>query len=1272
MVGMTTPGFPRPDTATHTAVDAPRAVRHGSRGSAILLGCAAGLLGVLLTIGASWWLGELDREQQLNSQVREVERMTAALNSRLEDYRAFARTVAGLFAASEEVTGEEWSRFVSTSGLSQLIERGAFGVVYAPRVDPGQHIEWAERFAEATGRPIGVGTERQDVAFPVQYFAPDYSPLGAAIGRDLLTGTAERDAVTLAMATKRAVLSAPTRFGRVGVENAGAVMVMPVENRVARLGITAHSLSRLEGVVGVVVDYRDWTSSVLAQWSNTYAIELSDPSVGSGEPLMSVPAGYPQIGPIQYVNVANRRLSLRFFSLERRGYQLVETTAMGAGLLLSAGLAWLTYFLLAGRYRAESKVVRVSEELADSERRFALALSATSDGVWEWMPGRQTIFLSAHGHKILFGTTVADGQVSARRVLRQFPVAERGVVLTAIRAHHKQRTLLDVELTMQGAAGRTHYLRVRGQAQWDDLGRVIRLAGAVSDVTDLRRREIDLERTQQFYARVLEILPHPLIIKTRDRRYLMWNEAACELVGMPRERLLGGTTHDVLPDQAGDHDAMDDEVIATGRNVSREFHMRFESTREVDVIVSKAAVPGLDGEPVILTMLSNVTALRRAESALRASLSELDGLFRNSPLGMAMVTKQGVIRRANAAFSRIVGLGEAELIGRTYQELTPARLHQLDREKTIDALRSDAVTPYERAFRRPDGSEVPVVLSGAVVRGNDGEAGVWTVVEDISERKAAEEALRLLNATNKSMVDALPDMLVQFDANLNFVAFHCGNAESLRFQPETVMGKPLREILSKKRYDVFEPLFVKAMAERKVELLEYSAPNGRDEMQHYEARIAPISTGGALVVLRNTTERQRREAALRESESRFRLMADAAPVIIWVGDEEMGVTYFNRRWYDITGARDDGPSANWVAYVHPDDAERVIQIVDHARDKRQAFELECRIRRQDGTYLWLMVVGALRYADSGEFAGFIGCGTDVTEVRQAHQELRRHRDHLAELVSAQTASVLSAKEAAERASEAKSAFLANMSHELRSPMHAVLSYARLGEDKCGRVPIEKTVDYFQRIRTSGERLLVLLNDLLDLAKLEARRMTLERKPVLLQELVADIAKEQEGLCIARQLLLVREVGGKVPAVFVDPVRMGQVVRNLISNAIKFSPHGGQIVLCVSLDHLRAGRRAGDMQEVPAVSLIVSDEGPGVPVDELKTVFDKFVQSSKTSNGAGGTGLGLAICKEIVDAHGGTIHVENGESGGARFVVVLPLNAGHAPADNPNNTEEHFK
>lgn len=302
---------------------------------------------------------------------------------------------------------------------------------------------------------------------------------------------------------------------------------------------------------------------------------------------------------------------------------------------------------------------------------------------------------------------------------------------------------------------------------------------------------------------------------------------------------------------------------------------------------------------------------------------------------------------------------------------------------------------------------------------------------------------------------------------------------------------------------------------------------------------------------------------------------------------------------------------------------------------------------------WFSISGNPRYDDDGRFIGYRGISTNITAYKRLEEELRKHRDDLKSLVEAQTADLVKAKETAERASSAKSDFLANMSHELRTPMHGVLSFARFGRDRAMSLPPEKLREYFDRVYTSGERLLGLLNNLLDLSKLEAGKMPINACSLDMAQLVHEVAADFEIMIAARDQHLRIIDPSSHCIVCGDPVRLAQVLRNLLSNAVKFTPEGGRVTIQFGSTELPAGRRADDSGMVSALRITIADSGIGIPDAELGNIFDKFYQSSKTNTGAGGTGLGLAICEEIVRGHRGTISARNCPEGGAVFDVILP-------------------
>lgn len=279
---------------------------------------------------------------------------------------------------------------------------------------------------------------------------------------------------------------------------------------------------------------------------------------------------------------------------------------------------------------------------------------------------------------------------------------------------------------------------------------------------------------------------------------------------------------------------------------------------------------------------------------------------------------------------------------------------------------------------------------------------------------------------------------------------------------------------------------------------------------------------------------------------------------------------------------------------------------------------------------------------------------DITERIQAAERLQSAHDRLEKEVEQRTADLRKAKEAAETANQAKSDFLANISHELRTPMHHILNYSKYGVEKFDTVQKEKLHHYFSQIRTTGERLLSLLNDLLDLSKLESGTIIYDIKPEDLSSIIINTIKEFSSTSVKRKISALSEFHDMPESVKCDAVRIAQVLRNLLANAIRFTPEGSTVKISAGIsDTIVANRRADDFLR-PSVYVNVDDEGVGIPEIELNAIFDKFFQSSRTKTDAGGTGLGLSICKEIITAHGGEIWAENKIEKGTRFTFTLPL------------------
>ncbi|MCC7116370.1 MAG: response regulator [Burkholderiales bacterium] len=323
-------------------------------------------------------------------------------------------------------------------------------------------------------------------------------------------------------------------------------------------------------------------------------------------------------------------------------------------------------------------------------------------------------------------------------------------------------------------------------------------------------------------------------------------------------------------------------------------------------------------------------------------------------------------------------------------------------------------------------------------------------------------------------------------------------------------------------------------------------------------------------------------------------------------------------------------------------------------------DIEYRIRRPDGGIRWMHSRGSVERGDDGRPTRRIGVVMDVTEKRRIAAELEHHRDHLEELVAERTNELEEARRQAETANAAKSLFLANMSHEIRTPMNGVLGMLEVLE----RTDLDASqTEMLATIRDSGRVLLAIIDDILDLSRIEAGGLAIEPAPMPVGELIAGVRDTLAPLAARRDVALAQGVEADVPPVVVaDALRLRQVLLNLVGNAIKFSGGRAGCPGSVRLDvRLAAG-------PAPRVEFEVTDNGIGMPADVVSRLFSPFMQAeAATTRRYGGSGLGLAICKRLADAMGATIAVASTPDEGSVFTFRLPLvlppaaPAGSAPA-----------
>jgi PAS domain S-box-containing protein len=409
----------------------------------------------------------------------------------------------------------------------------------------------------------------------------------------------------------------------------------------------------------------------------------------------------------------------------------------------------------------------------------------------------------------------------------------------------------------------------------------------------------------------------------------------------------------------------------------------------------------------------------------------------------------------------------------------------------------------------------------------------------------------------------------------------------------------------------------------------------------------------ALYASNINSERKQAKKALLKSEERYRRITDAVTGYIYTVQVEEGKvtgTKHSETCIAVTGYTQRDFQTDdylWFKVIMKDDRDQVRLQSENILLGKKVKAFEHRIIRKDGEERWVLNTIIPEYDDEETLVSYDGLIQDITDRKRAEEALQNAYDELEKEVEKRTIDYKNAKEEAEFANSAKSEFLSNISHEIRTPMHQILSYSKFGIDKTDNAKKEKLLHYFSKIDTIGRNLLSLLNNLLDLSKLESGKMDYDMQKKDLKVIIDIVSNEFLSLITEKGLLL-KTVENNIPTEIVcDEDKIGQVIRNLLSNAIKFTQKEKKITISIEQHQI-------DNKSIPALLVNVSDQGLGIPENELNTVFDKFVQSSKTKTGAGGTGLGLAICKEIIKAHNGKIWAENNLEGGSTFCFMLPF------------------
>ena len=637
---------------------------------------------------------------------------------------------------------------------------------------------------------------------------------------------------------------------------------------------------------------------------------------------------------------------------------------------------------------------------------------------------------------------------------------------------------------------------------------------------------------------------------------------------------------------------------------------------------------------------TDVTEAKESEKILLES--ELrNRLIMNAALdAIIQIDSAGKITFWNPQAEHIFGWKKSEILGKTLQETIIPSQH---REAHTNAIYHHNPTSESRVMNRQmelpaidkQGRQLTIELYIIPIVQNDQRFFV-SFIRDISERKILESEKERLSLVASANVNGV----LFIDKNQHITWVNDGLVSMTGYSPEELIGRhPFELFIGPKSREMNQSKLLEEVKARKQVTGEFILY--RKDSSYIWTRangqVINDSDDGAIYffMIEDISREKEAQDMLNQYEERLRFALNNVGDNYWEHDFTTGKTEFSNLKGSLLGydfAEINDKSSLWWSCIHPDD-RHLLEESDsrYLSGLQDQHNMEYRVIYKDGSVHWVLDRGVVTvFDDNGKPAKIIGTHIDITSQKAMEEELKR------------------AKDAAEASTRAKEIFLANMSHEIRTPMNAIIGMA----GQLIKTPLDSIQQsYLGNIQTASDHLLIIINDLLDLSKIEAGQLTLEKigfepQKVLQRAIqVLHLKAEEKGLTLRNSYYDPRIAD----VIIGDPFRLNQILLNLISNSIKFTEKGGVEISCGVIE---------ETEKEQVIEIVVSDTGIGMDEKFVNNLFQKFRQEDESiTRKFGGTGLGMSICKELVELMGGEIHVESQKNVGTRVIMNIPFRKG---------------
>ena len=693
-----------------------------------------------------------------------------------------------------------------------------------------------------------------------------------------------------------------------------------------------------------------------------------------------------------------------------------------------------------------------------------------------------------------------------------------------------------------------------------------------------------------------------------------------------------------------DREGVDASELAAGRGgaaFESEYRVFAGDGRVVWIWDHAAVVRDEDGRPLFLQgVMYDITERKRGEEERRRlqaaveSNRRISEVLENVQMVAVSLDLEGRLTFCNTYFLSLTGWEREEVLGHDWFEMfVPPEYHDA-KEQFLRHVSTGLVLPHDDNLILTRSGRRLISWSHTPVRDPLGTViGVTSIGQDITERKQAEERVGEAEAKYRNLVEQIP-AVTYIDGLDGCVTSYVSP------QYQKLFGYTAEERIADP--DLWAKLLHPDDSERALAesdrtnktgepfRMEYRmmARDGRVVWVHDEAHLVRDDEGRRLFwqgVLFDITERMEAEEQFRQAEAKYRQLVEQIPAVVYEASfgEASAWSFVSPQIESILGYSQEEWMSDpqlWSDRIHPADRAQARAHDTRGSETGVPLSSEYRMIARDGRIVWIRDVATVVHDEGGRPLFFQGLMHDVTEEKSAEEAIQ-------------------AKEAAERANQAKSEFLSRMSHELRTPLNAILGFGQLLETSPLAV---QDLESVEQILKGGRHLLDIINEMLDIARIEANRLSLSIEPVSVDDIVNESLDLLRPIAIARSVGLRTIIPDRGIHVLADRQRLKQVLLNLLSNGVKYNREGGTLIVsCV-----------GSQGEMLTIS--VADTGRGIPAEQLERLFSPFDRLGAERTDTEGTGLGLALTKALVEAMGGTVRVESEVDRGSTFFVDLPV------------------